>query len=285
MSTESSSDSDADAFNTVVDSRFGRLIVNRNDIYVGQAVLRYGEYSHQEFILFEYLCGPGDYVVEVGANIGAHTLGLAKRVGPGGRVLAAEPQPVVFQTLCGNMAINSITNVDAVNLALTDAAGHVVVPQVDYAGRGNFGGVAMAAGDDVSKRAPGNRIEARPLDEVFDYPHLKLLKIDVEGMEAAVLRGAARTIAAHRPILYVENDRIESSKALIELLFSYDYSLWWHMPPLFNPRNFKRVIDNDYANIVSINMLGVHNSVATKIELKKVEDSDDHPLHKKPAEG
>lgn len=277
-----SDDFDTDAFNTVVDSRFGKLIVNRNDIYIGQAVMRYGEYSQHEFALFEYLCGPGDVVVEVGANIGAHTLGLARHVGPGGRVIAAEPQPIVFQTLCGNMAINSITNVDCLNLALSDAPGHVTVPIVDYAGQGNFGGISMQHAPDVASRSPGHHVEARRLDDVFDYPRLKLLKVDVEGMEEAVLRGAAATIETHRPILYVENDRIDKSKALIELLFSYDYSLWWHLPPLFNEHNFNGVAENDYANIVSVNMLGVHNSVNTKIDLQQVEDSDFHPMRKAP---
>lgn len=275
-----SDDFNADAFNTVVDSRFGKMIVNRNDIYIGQAVIRYGEYSQHEFALFEYLCGAGDVVVEVGANIGAHTLGLARHVGPGGRIVAVEPQPIVFQTLCGNMAINSITNVDCLNLALSDAPGHVTVPIVDYAGQGNFGGISVHHAADVAAKVPGHKVEARRLDDVFDYPRLKLLKIDVEGMEAAVLRGAKETIARHRPILYVENDRTEKSKALIELLFSYDYSLWWHLPPLFNAHNFNGVAQNDYANIVSINMLCVHNSVNTKIELEQVEDSDAYPMRK-----
>lgn len=275
-----SDDFDADAFNTVVDSRFGKLIVNRNDIYIGQAVIRYGEYSQHEFALFEYLCGGGDVVVEVGANIGAHTLGLAHHVGPGGRVVAVEPQPVVFQTLCGNMAINSVTNVDCLNLALSDVPGHVTVPIVDYGGQGNFGGISVHFAPDVASKVPGHKVEARRLDDVFDYPRLKLLKVDVEGMEAAVLRGGAETIKTHRPILYVENDRVENSKALIELLLGYDYSLWWHLPPLFNAHNFNGVAENDYANLVSVNMLCVHNSVNTKIELEQVEDSDHHPLKK-----
>lgn len=270
-------------FNTVVDSRFGKLIVNRNDIYVGQAVIRYGEYSQHEFALFEQLCGPGDIVVEVGSNIGAHTLGLARRVGPAGRVVAVEPQPVVFQTLCGNMAINSITNVDCLNLALSDKPGHVTVPPVDYGGRGNFGGVSMQEGAAGDAEVPETRVAARRFDDVFAYPRLKLLKIDVEGMEEAVLRGGAATLEKHRPILYVENDRIERSRALIELLFGFGYGLWWHLPPLFNADNFNGVAENDYANIVSINMLGVHRSVETKIDLKKVKDSDFHPIRKRPS--
>ena len=262
-------------FNTVVDSRFGRLIVNRNDIYIGQAVIRYGEYSQQEFALFEHLCRPADIVVEVGANIGAHTLGLAKLVGPRGRVVAVEPQPIVFQALCGSMALNSITNVDCLNLALGGKAGHITVPQVNYGARGNFGGVSM------TDEKAGYRVEKRRLDEVFLYPRLRLLKIDVEGMEAEVLAGATETISKLRPLIYVKNDRIEKSPALIEQIHDLDYELWWHIPPLFNPENVRGDKENAYGNIVSINMLGVHKSVNTNIALTKVENADDHPIKRR----
>jgi len=267
-----SEDITAPDFNTVVDSRYGRLIVNRNDIYIGQAVIRYGEYSQQEFALFETLCRPGDIVVEVGANIGAHTIGLSQLVGAGGRIVAVEPQPIVFQTLCGNMALNSITNVDCLNLALGNETGHITVPPLDYRARGNFGGVSL--GDETA----GWRVEQRRLDDIFQYPRLRLLKIDVEGMEAAVLAGAGATIEKLRPLIYLENDRIEKSKALIEALFALDYELWWHVPPLFNPDNFRGDTENAYGNIVSINMLGVHKSVNTKIALTKVVNAEDHPM-------
>jgi hypothetical protein len=71
----------------------------------------------------------------------------------------------------------------------------------------------------------------------LDLPACHFVKADVEGMELSVLRGAEQTLRRHRPLLYVENDRQASSPALIEYLQSLEYDLYWHLPPLFNPRN------------------------------------------------
>ena len=64
------------------------------------------------------LIEPGDVVVDVGADIGALTVPLARAVGPAGRVLAFEPQPTVFQNLCANLALNDLLHVQAFNAAL-----------------------------------------------------------------------------------------------------------------------------------------------------------------------
>ena len=89
----------------------------------------------------------------------------------------------------------------------------------------------------------------------FPLSSLHLLKIDVEGMEAEVLLGAKQTIARHRPILHVENDRREKSPALIGLILELGYDLNWDLPPLFNPSNFASCPDNIFSRIISINLL------------------------------
>ena len=89
------------------------MLYNFHDLYIGRSLDLYGEYSEGEIDLFGQIVQPGQVVVEVGANIGAHTVFLAHRSGPAARVLAFEPQRIVFQTLCANLALNSITNVDA----------------------------------------------------------------------------------------------------------------------------------------------------------------------------
>ena len=58
-----------------------------------------------------------------------------------------------------------------------------------------------------------------------------------------------------------ENDRLEKSKDLIELIWSLNYRIYWHLPPLFNPDNFAGDTENIYPGIVSVNMLRLHNSV------------------------
>ena len=91
----------------------------------------------------------------------------------------------------------------------------------------------------------------------YRLPSLRLLKIDVEGMEVDVLLGARRTIVTHRPIIYVENDRRENSARLIGTIQDLGYRLCWHLPRLFNPNNFAGHGENVFPGIVSINMMCV----------------------------
>lgn len=91
-----------DQFNVLTNTRLGPMLANRNDRYVGQSILAYGEFSEGEAQMFRQLVGSGDVVIEAGANIGAHTLLLSRLVGATGLVYAYEPQRIVFQTLCGN---------------------------------------------------------------------------------------------------------------------------------------------------------------------------------------
>jgi len=105
------------SFNAFKPCRHGAMVSNPKDSYVGRSLDFCGEFSNGEVLLFEQVLRPGEIVVEVGSNVGAHTVPLAKAVGPTGRVFAFEPQRVLFQTICANLALNSITNVVATNAA------------------------------------------------------------------------------------------------------------------------------------------------------------------------
>jgi hypothetical protein len=84
---------------------------------------------------------------------------------------------------------------------------------------------------------------------------LDLLKIDVEGMEIDVLAGAAATVRRLRPTLYVENDRVERSRALILAVEDLGYRAWWHFVRLFSPTNFFGNATNVFGGVLSVNLL------------------------------
>ncbi|MCB1092516.1 MAG: FkbM family methyltransferase [Verrucomicrobiae bacterium] len=266
---------DSPGFNAVVAGRYGFQVFNKNDRFVGRAVEKYGEFSEAECTLFRQLCRPGDLVVEVGSNIGTHTLALSQFVGPKGRVIAFEPQRIVFQTLCATLALNSVTNVEAHQMAVGEARGELPLPEFRYDLEGNFGGIA------VDQFQEGKPVPVVTLDEFLpSLPRLRLLKIDVEGMEERVIRGARRIIETHRPFLYVENDRVEKSPELIDAIRSLGYRLFWHAPPLFNAGNFAGDAENLFEGIVSINMLGFHESADVVLNgLPEVGNRDQHPLN------
>ena len=245
---------ETDGFNAVIKGRHGYVLYNKNDKYVGRSIGRYGEFSKQEAELFQQLCRQGDIVVEVGANIGALTLPLANAVGDSGRVYAFEPQRIVFQTLCANMAMNSINNVECFQAAVSSEDGHIFVPDIHYDKESNFGNFKADA------FAEGSRVPKIVLDNFLELPGLRLLKVDAEGMEYDVITGAKKLIEKFRPVLYVENDRDDKAQQLIDLIRSYDYRMFSHNPPLFDAANYADDKENIFERIVSINMLCVHKS-------------------------
>ena len=260
----------------LVQARHGWFLANPNDFYLGRAMLEYGEYGEIESAFLRQLLFKPGRIVEVGANIGTHTVGLAKEAAARGWSLDAfEPQPFIFQNLCANLALNGIANARAWPLACGNEAKTVFFSPPDYGAIGNFGGVEMTT------EAADNRI-AVPcvrLDDLLGPAPVGLMKIDVEGFELLVLQGAAAILERSRPILYVENDRLEKSRDLIEFLWSMNYRLWWHGPQLFNPDNFFKVTENIYGNVISINMFCIPRELEAQVNSSpEVTDSAFHPM-------
>ncbi len=234
------------------------MIYNINDIYIGRSLHEYAEFSEGEVEVFSQAVKPGHVVLEVGANIGAHTVWFAKAVGPSGAVMAFEPQRLVFQTLCANIAINSLPNVHCLNVAVGSSPGQLNVPVLDARIENNFGGLGLGS------YTSGEIVPVITIDGM-KISRCNFLKIDVEGMELEVLEGAAKTIARLRPALYVENDRPEKSDALIRYIDSLGYNMYWHRPLYFNPNNYAGKTENIFGNLVSLNMLCVPKDSAQQM--------------------
>lgn len=246
---------------TLVESRHGWMLVNRNDFYLGQAILQYGECCEIEIAFLVQLLStsrPG-LLVEVGANIGTHSVPLARTLAAQKRrMVVIEPQPFIFQNLCANLALNGITNVRALPVACGESDSTLYFSLPDYVATGNFGGVSMA----LEPIADGVSVPCRRLDDLLDGENVALMKIDVEGFELRALRGAEATIDRSRPILYVENDRAEQSADLIEWIWAKDYRIWWHAPLLYNSGNFFANEDDIYPSVISVNMVCVPREFA-----------------------
>lgn len=140
---------------------------------------------------------PGDIVVDAGASIGFHSLLAAQLVGPSGTVIAFEPSPADAEALRANAALNGLANVSverealsgSVGSAFLDRPGEATARLVDEPARGALA-VATTSLDAFLAAHPG-LVPA-------------LVKIDVEGHEAAVLEGMRATLAGARPLLIVE---------------------------------------------------------------------------------
>ena len=232
----------------LLDTRYGRMLVNPNDIYIGGAFDLYGEFSEGEAALFRQLIRPGFLVLDIGANIGSHTVVMAQALEGKGRVIAFEPQRLSFQLLCANVALNDLVNVICKNEAVGTTPGTIEVPVLDPAARQNFGAL------DLRKGKSGEAVPRTTIDDL-GLKRCDFVKMDVEGMEIDALKGAERTIRQLHPVLYVENERPENSDDLIRLIGSYGYRLYWHRTAMFNPDNYYGNRENVFGRIVSTNML------------------------------
>ena len=234
----------------LIEGKHGHFLTNPQDIYMGRSILNYGEFSEAEWLLLDQILQPGMTVIEAGANMGTLTVPIAKKIGNTGLVYAFEPQIAIFQQLCANLALNDLLNVQAFNAGCGAQSEWLSIARLNPAKQNNFGGLAL------EKLAvdSNTRVRIETLDEALDVPALHLIKADVEGMELAVLQGGAELIKAHRPLLY-----LEVSPATAEEVFSHvrglDYEMWWHLPPMYNPKNHAGNAENLFGNITSKNIL------------------------------
>lgn len=245
-------------YNVIVETRYGRMLVNKNDIYIGRSLIEYGDFSFGEVQLFQQFVPSNGVVVEAGANIGAHTLFFAKHL-TAGAVYAIEAQRLAFQTLCGNIALNSVSNAICYWAAVGSTNGTMIVPVVDYSKPNNFGGLNLHG------HSSGDRVPVLLIDEL-QLLRCDLIKADVEGMEEEVLRGATKTIDRFRPVLYLESDREDKRSTLFELIRAMGYRLYWHTPPLFSPDNFRGSKHNSFGELRSFNVLCIHESIPQNIQ-------------------
>jgi len=169
-----------------------------------------------EFSMLSEVVAPGDWVVDVGANVGFYTKRLAELVGPEGRVLAFEPVPETFLQLANNLDSCRLSNVTVFNAAVSETTGvaGMSIPEYSDIGQRNYYQAHLTAQADSELRILTISLDAIQIPTV-----IRLIKIDAEGHEFSVLKGMQKILLRDHPILIVEAPRIEVWK----LLESLDY--------------------------------------------------------------
>ena len=181
--------------------------------------IQHGQFrtEEQEFQRLEQFVAPGDWVIDVGANVGHYTAKLSRLVGPSGRVLALEPVPKTFELLAHNVRRLPTANVTLLNLAASD--------------RPTVAGMEVPTGSDglengylahISEGTSGINILCMPLDALRLPRPVKLVKIDAEGHELPVLRGMSELLKRDRPTLIVEVSRAASADFILKLGYAME---------------------------------------------------------------
>jgi len=224
-------------------SLFARHILHRLPESLAQHLRRthyarliraHAEESIAEFKIIKELVRPGDFVLDVGANIGMFTKHLSLLVGDRGRVLSIEPMPWTFDVLRSNVGKLQLNNVDLTECAISDANGSVTmqVPRSGSMGENFYRASIVRNAADQSLRQAN--MESRTLDSLLSerMAEVSFIKCDVEGHELSCIKGAAGVIEAVHPAWFIEvsGDPDESgstARATIELLMSAGYGVYW----------------------------------------------------------
>lgn len=243
-------------------TRHGHLYHFATDDTIGASLLSYGEWAESEIYLLSHIIRPNDHVLDIGANIGCHSLAFSRLVGPNGLVLAMEAQPMVFQLLAANMATNGAFQVKCLNVLVGSKEGNLRLPLGESAGSANFGAVSFVKfmdGDPTPKPSDGAPVILVPCSMIsvdsMELPRCDVIKIDVEGMELDVLRGSHQTILKNRPVIYFEQVGTTNLQETYDFLSDNGYVLWWHRANPFNPNNFKKHRFNIFGGSVETNVL------------------------------
>lgn len=205
----------------------GPMIVNRFDFAqtpeggvfgVGHQLLSYGRFDFAEVELAVTWLkqrrdwhGDGVVALDVGANVGVHTITWARVMTGWGRVIAFEPQDRVFYALAGNVAIANAFNAEVHRAAVGATAGTIAIPRLDYAKPASYGSLELRYSRDAEFIGQAVNHSAKDLKEVplvaiddLNLERLDFLKVDVERMELEVLEGAKETILRCRPVVLIE---------------------------------------------------------------------------------
>jgi len=198
-------------------------------IPIGWHIAFFGTYEPESRAIFRAILPVGGVALDVGANVGWHTLLMARLVGDSGLVLAAEPNPSVRRRLEANLKLNRFGQVKVIPYAIAAIEGNVEFygPEADDADSGN-GHITTAS---ATGQSSVYRVETRRLDAILPVAkitRLDLIKIDVEGYEWPVLNGATQTIAKFRPHIVFEynaeyTSRGEGSAQLLWQFFQQNH--------------------------------------------------------------
>lgn len=206
-----------------------RFCVHDPEEYIQRQIILTGSYEPEISRLLIALLRPGELFLDVGANMGVHTL---TALAIGARTIAFEPVPRIRMHLCENIGLNGLQkNAQVHELALSDRVGSAtlyVASRVDDGSHSLIQGVPASQIDAIC-------VQCVRLDDLLeqDPPDTNLVcKIDVEGAESLVLDGMSNTIVNHKPAILIETaDRLaeqigESAESVLERLTRAGYRLY-----------------------------------------------------------
>lgn len=188
------------------------LVMGGQDM-ISQTLFKFGAWDLNSVKLARLFLNdiPAPIVLDIGANLGTFALPVAKHIASsGGQVICYEPQRIVYYQLCGNIVLNRIDNCIAMNQAVGDQNATLKIPEIEYSSNRNIGAFSLHEkyrklhGIEPSMKQSHHTVQMVCLDQVNLPARVHLIKLDVEGFEYPVIKGAQTFLKSHQfpPIMF-----------------------------------------------------------------------------------
>jgi FkbM family methyltransferase len=195
---------------------FGDLFWLDKNNFIDQCIIKYSCFEKDSTLTTKKILKSGDVVLDIGANIGYYTVFMSKIIGKDGKVLCFEPTKYYRDVLKKNVQVNKIENCEIFDYGISDKN----FKQKIYIG----GSTATMHWVGKDKPIEEEEIYLKSLDEVdLSLTKLDFIKIDVDGHEPAVLKGAMNTINKYKPIILLEMSHLHYLKYGVNAFEFYDF--------------------------------------------------------------
>lgn len=203
-----------------------KMILDLNDIGISRELATYGVHEKNSTAEVKKIITPGMQILEVGANIGYYALLETRLAGPMGHLYAMEPSPYNFDLLTENLNLNGLKNYDLYKLAAGATAGKAPFLLSGRSNLSTFVEREDLTGEEVE-------VDVVRLDDMFKDKKVDFIRMDVEGYEGEILRGAENILSSnqkpkyffievHSELLHKKNS---SARDIVEFLGKYGYEI------------------------------------------------------------
>jgi FkbM family methyltransferase len=239
--------------------RHGSLLHNPHDQTIGASLNEYGEWAEEELFLLSHLIERDHVILDLGANVGTHTLAFSRFVGPAGRIIAVDAQPAAFRLLTLNLSMNDVSWAIPICALISNTSGNRLVVMDSPELQRNLGSTTFVGNTPFSGEQARGAVFVPVAVTTIDALKLErcdLIKIDVEAMELEALKGAEATLRRFTPVLYYEQYAANFGE-IFSYLRDFGYVLYWHVARPFNRNNFKHATHNIFGVTREVNVLAV----------------------------
>jgi len=242
-------------YSRMVMSKYGPMLFFKYDDPIGTCLTLYGEWAEQEFDVISQLVTPTTNCIDIGSNIGTHSVWLSKKC-KNGVVFSIEPQFYIFNFLTTNLMLNDCLNCFPLKAFISNVdskfiGAPIMGPSSD---KYNYGEYNINLCSKINDGIPTQAIRLDDIEYMRKYD-IGFIKMDCEGTETDVFTSGHNILTKNKPNLYIEHNGVNGHQSVVDILNEYGYNCYWHVYPKHNIDNHNKFNQNIYLHEHEMNLI------------------------------